>query len=128
MELIVILGSENDYGQELANRLRAHGYHYFSPQLFFVDDCGDSHINTQQLDQADHWCEHHAALEMQRHNDVVIQGIYLNPTLISQAKKEGYHVVVLACNEKNSTCDAEIQALITTHDKAHPSLLKRLFG
>ncbi|MDX1341625.1 MAG: hypothetical protein R3227_04710 [Reinekea sp.] len=129
MELVVINGSHEDSCETAANRLRAHGYHYFSPKLFFVDDFGDLHFDPSRQDEANKWCQHHADQEIAHHHDVVLQGVYLNEELMQKAESEGYHVVVLRCDDGlEQQGEKQIRALVAAHEQAHPSLFKRLFG
>ena len=129
MEFVVIAGEQESACNTIAQRLRAHGYHYFSPELFFVDDFGDQHIDTDKTQQAIDWCASHAEREIEHHQDVVVQGIYFNSELMKKAEAVGYHVVVIRCDEGfEQALDAKVQSLVAAHEQNHPTLFKRLFG
>jgi hypothetical protein len=127
MEFVVIRGGKKDDGEHLANRMRAHGYHYFSPDQFFIDDFGDVHFNVDQLPQAKQWCAHHALKDIEKHQDVVISGILVNQDLLTIAKNEGYHVKVIELDQDSrDRCDAQVNELISIHEREHPSLLNKI--
>jgi hypothetical protein len=127
MEFIVISGGAKHQREDLANRLRAHGYRFYSPEMYFMDDFGDIHIDSTQQEQADHWCLKHAALEVAHHRDVVCTDIMISPALVSQAEEEGFKVVDISLEESSpEMCEAQIEAMIAQHDQTHPSFLKKL--
>ncbi len=129
MEFVVISGEKDSACRTVANRLRAHGYRYFSPELFFVDDFGDLHLDPSKSQQAIEWCAHHAEQEIEHHHDVVVQGIYFNSELMKKAESVGYNIVVIRCDEGlDDVLNAKVQSLVTIHEQNNPSLLRRLFG
>jgi hypothetical protein len=129
MEFVVISGGTEAQAREAANRLRAHGYHYFSPDQFFMDDFGDLHPNAASQKEATEWVEKHAIDEVKHHHDVVTHGVLMNPTLMAKAKEEGYHVSVIHMDVGcDAGCQDQIEQLIEQHEREHPSLFQRMFG
>jgi hypothetical protein len=127
MEFVVISGGDKPERANLANRLRAHGYHFYSPEMYFMDDFGDIHIDSTQKQQADHWCIKHAALEISHHHDVVCTDLLMSPDLLSQAEGEGFEVVEISLDELSmEKCHLKIEALINQHALEHPSIIKKL--
>lgn len=127
MEFIVINGGNKQQRSEVAGQLRAHGYHFYSPELYFMDDFGDIHFDSSQQTQADQWCIKHATMEIALHHDVVCSDIMLNPELLAQAKEEGFEVAQINLeNYPDEQSNTQIQKLIAQHEKEHPSFMKKL--
>ncbi len=128
MDFVVIAGGFTPQAQVLANRLRAHGYHSFSPDLYFMDDFGDLHIDPSKKSKATQWCEQHAMSDVKHHHDVVIYGIEVNPSLMFRAEEEGFHVSMIRldlCSEQ--ICCRQVDKLVENHDQAQTHLLRKWF-
>ncbi|EAR09875.1 hypothetical protein [Reinekea blandensis] len=128
MEFVVIQSRDPHKADVLANQLRAHGYHHFSPELFFMDDFGDLKPHADQLADAEAWCRKHVSSEMAHHQDVVVQGVLLNPDLVRDAQTHGYHLAVLKPDEESEDAiQQQIDALIRAHEGHDRSLFQRIF-
>lgn len=127
MEFIVINGGSKQQRDAVASQLRAHGFHFYSPDLYFMDDFGDTHFDSSQQAQADQWCMKHATLEIAMHHDVVCSDIMLNPELLAQARGEGFEVAEInLADMTDDQCQAKIQQLIEQHEKENPSFMKKI--
>lgn len=128
MEFVVIQSREQKTADAIANQLRAHGYHHFSPELFYMDDLGDLKPHADELADAEARCRQHAASEIEHHQDVVIQGVMLNPALIKEAQNHGYHLAVLKPDEESEDAiQQQIKTLISAHESQNRSLFQRIF-
>jgi hypothetical protein len=129
MEFVVISGGTVQQAEVLANVLRAHGYRSISPELYFVDDFGDSHTDVHKRRQAEIWCEHHAMYEVKHHHDVVVHGIFANPALLYSAEQEGYHVSMIRLDQSSEEiCQHQVELLAAEHDRVHQPWFKRVFS
>lgn len=129
MELIILHGNDVAAGEGLAQKLRAHGYHYFTAEQFFMDDFGDKHVDPQAIPESMQWCAKHVKSEISKHQDIVVKSLLVNQSLIEKAMAEGYEVTTLKIDQDELAKSAEsVQQLIEQHDKAHPSPLKKIFA
>lgn len=129
MEFVIISGGTQEQAHDAANRLRAHGYHYFSPDQYYMDDFGDMHPAAANPKEAEKWVEKHALLEVEHHQDVVTHGVLVNTELLKKAKAEGYDVSVIHLDVGcDADCEDQIMRLIEQHEREHPTLFQRMFG
>jgi hypothetical protein len=127
MEFVVITGGTIHDINEVTEPLRAHGYHHFSPDQYFMDDFGDVHINPDKQAEAEVWCLHHLEQEIYRLNDVVCSNMPVNPELIHSAEMAGYHTRVIRLETlEHKKPTQEIEELVSVHEASHPSFIKQL--
>lgn len=129
MELIILHGNDVASGEGLAQKLRAHGYHYFTAEQFFMDDFGDKHVDPKAIPQSLQWCAKHVTDEIGKHKDIVVKSLLVNQSLIEKAIAEGYEVTTLKIDQDEVEKSSQaVQHLIEQHDKNHPSQLKKILG
>ena len=127
MEFVVITGGTVEQAEQYGNSLRAHGYHYLSPALYFIDDFGDAHPNPGLDTAAQQWFQKRLNSEITHHHDLVIHSIYFSPELKQKAEDEGFHIDVIELDKNNDdVLNSEVKHLIEVHDREHPSIWHRL--
>ena len=133
MELVLIAGGQPHLSDQLANRMRAHGYRYINPKMYFIDDFGDIKFDDSKMPIAEEWCFQRALKEVSQHHDVVLNGnLAKDGFLLSKARQEGYRIQLLKLDDEASDCEKRIDELISIHEDAHPTVFRkigqRLFG
>lgn len=126
MEFVVIIGGSAESNQSFSDQLRARGFHSFDPKLYFMNDCGEVNVDERNLRQAEVWCEHHAMIEVKRHHNIVVSGVYINPVLLSLAEQEGYTISLIRLDQKSAEeCQQEID-LIASNSGESSSWIKKI--
>ena len=128
MEFVVIVGGSVEATPALTDNCRAHGFQAFDPRLYFTDAVGDVRINAKNMRQAEVWCEHQAMVEVKRHKNIVVTGVYVNPTLLKLAEQEGYRVTLIRLDHSHTAVSlAQLEAILTSSGSTASGWLQKIF-
>lgn len=79
MELILINGSNNQYCQHLAQKLRVAGFQHFDASMYFIEDTGHVHYNATKILEARDWCKREVLKAVSRGKSVVVSSQGISP-------------------------------------------------